>query len=257
MKKFDERFVTWPLLCACLALMSCHGPTEPIHDTTPPVADLRLSLWRADSSCPCIAIFSVNPVGSSDDRTERNALQVRWDFDNDGKWDTDYEGLDIKAYDPQTLPVGTWTARCEVRDLAGNTDIQVSSMPLPAWLPVPSDIIAGTVRWRQAGCGCAANDTLTAGQAFDVVAYRQDWTAPAGQHLTTALYIDGVLISEAGALTELPDRGSCGRLTATVAGGIATPGLHEIKVVVDSQGEIVETDESNNTTTSTVVVIAP
>ena len=257
MSAIPRRLPAWPILFATLSFASCKDTVWPERDATPPVADLRLSVWKADDVCPCIAVFAVNPVGSSDNVTERDALQVRWDFDNDGIWDTDYRALDMLAYDPDPLPVDTWTVRCEVRDLAGNTAVAVASMTLPAWLPVPDDLVAGAVRVykNDVGCVCGPVDTLLVGQGFSVTAYRQDWLTPSGLPLTSALVLDGVQVSEAASTTIMPDRFSCGQFRATVAAGFATAGVHEIKVVVDTHDDIAETDETNNVSVREIVVI--
>jgi hypothetical protein len=256
MEKRDARAPIRLALLACLLLVSCNNTFQPVRDVTPPVADLRLSLWNAEELCPFVAIFSVNPVGSTDDRTDYNLLEVRWDFDDDGIWDSEFGPLDMEAWDPGILPVGIWTARCEVRDLGGNTDQATASMTLPEWLPEPPDIASGEMLLSQAGRG-SAPDTLTAGLDFTVNAFRQDWVIPAAQHMITALYIDGVLVHETAALSVMPSRGMCPRYVRKVVGGIATPGLHELQVVVDAHHEITETDEGNNTTTRQVVIVAP
>lgn len=257
MHMIDRRTFYWLLLVATLALVSCNDPMQPVRDVTPPVADLRLSLWNAEDLCPFIAIFAVNPVGSTDNRTDISQLQVRWDFENDGIWDSEFGPLDMETWDPRILPVGTWTARCEVRDFSGNTDQATASMTLPEWLPVPPDIASGQMLLGQPGRGSDVADTLTAGLDFTVIAFRQDWVVPASQHMITALYIDGVLINETAALTVMPSRGMCPRYHMNVVGGIAAPGTHELRVVIDSNNEIAETDEGNNTTTRQVVVVAP
>lgn len=256
MQTSDRRNFYWLLLAASVALVSCNNTFQPVRDTTPPVADLRLSLWNAEELCPFIAIFAVNPVGSTDDRTDYSFLEVRWDFDDDGIWDSEFGPLDMETWDPEILPVGTWTARCEVRDLGGNTDQATASMTLPEWLPEPPDIASGQMLLSQTGRGYAP-DTLTAGLDFTVIAFRQDWVIPAAQHMMTAFYIDGVLVNETPALTDMPSRGMCPRYRMPVVGGIATPGPHELQVVVDAHHEITETDEGNNTTTLQVVVVAP
>jgi hypothetical protein len=256
MRRIVSRSLVWPLLFVSLGLVtSCDETPDLDRDTTPPEARLSLSVWNHVDNCPFSAIFSMNPVGSSDDRTPRNELRVRWDWDNDGTWDTDYQMLDIIAYDPDPLPVGTWTARCEVMDWSGNTDIQVESMPLPAWLPVPPDIVAGSIDLWSTGTRSARVDTLFAGEDFRISTGRRDWVSPAGQQVWTAFFVDGVQVGELGSLVVLPDRTRCAWLFETVVGGIATPGVHEIKVVEDAHGAIAETDEANNITTREVVVI--
>ncbi len=40
-----------------------------------------------------------------------------------------------------------------------------------------------------------------------------------------------------------------------IENGIATPGLHEVRAVLDADDDITESDEGNNTATATVVVV--
>jgi subtilase family serine protease len=40
-----------------------------------------------------------------------------------------------------------------------------------------------------------------------------------------------------------------------VENGIATPGLHKVRAVLDADDDITESDEGNNTATATVVVV--
>ncbi len=243
------------LLWACLVLVSCDDSTGPVDDTTAPVADLSLSVGERNSTCPVAAFFSINPMGSSDDRTDRDELQIRWDFENDGLWDTEYEPLAVTACHPDPLPVEHWSVRCELRDLAGNTVVHMETIELPAWLPEPPDIVAGSIELQVEVPVRARVDTLVAGQDFTIMAWRRDWATPAGQYVRTVFYIDDVAVREVGSFTTYPDPSSCSGHGFVVAGGIATPGIHEIKVVEDARQDISETNEDNNITSREVVVV--
>lgn len=256
MRPASRRSPVWLLLFAALCFVSsCNDSTNLDVDTTPPVARLTLSVWDHDDACPFSAVFAMNPVGSTDDRTPRNGLRVRWDWDNDGAWDSGYEVLDIAACDPDPLPIGTWTVRCEVMDWAGNTDTAEASMTLPAWLPTPPDVVAGPIRIWSTGVIRTTVDTLGVGQEFAIQTGRRDWVSPAGQHVWTAFFVDGVQVGEVESVVYLPDRTMCDWYSVTAVGGITAPGVHELKVVEDARGAIAETDEGNNTTTREVVVV--
>ncbi len=243
------------LLLACLVLVSCGDSTGPVDDTTPPVAGLSLSVGERNSTCPVAAFFSINPMGSSDDRTDRDDIRIRWDFENDGLWDTGYGTLAVTTCHPDPLPVEHWSVRCELSDMAGNTVVHVETIELPAWLPEPPDIIAGWIELQVEFPVRARVDTLVAGQDFTIMAWRRDWATPEGQPVRTAFFVDDVEVHETGSLTTYPDPLGCFGLGFVVAGGITTPGIHEIRVVEDVRQDIAETNENNNITSCEVVVV--
>ena len=91
------------------------------------------------SNTPPIAIFDVDPVsgntstnfafdasGSTDNEDPTSNLQVRWDFDGNGSWDTgwDYD----KTTNHQYSSEGTYTAKIEVKDPEGLTDEYTKSI---------------------------------------------------------------------------------------------------------------------------------
>jgi len=57
---------------------------------------------------------------SFDMEDDPQSLEVRWDFDNDGKWDTGYSGTKTKKYIYEEE--GTYTVRLQVKDSGGLTD---------------------------------------------------------------------------------------------------------------------------------------
>ncbi len=61
--------------------------------------------------------FEFNASGSTDIDNIFAELEVRWDFDNDGKWDTDFSKNFIVKH--TFLSVGNKSVKCEVRDKLG------------------------------------------------------------------------------------------------------------------------------------------
>ena len=85
-------------------------------DTTPPQARFTVDdTWGREGD-----EFAFNARPSADDRTPKGALQVRWDFNGDGVWETEF-GSD--KYITRTVHTeGVYTITLEVQDLAWLTD---------------------------------------------------------------------------------------------------------------------------------------
>jgi len=85
------------------------------------------------SNTPPTAIFTVSPAsgttstnfafdasGSTDPEDPTSDLQVRWDFDGNGSWDTDWDY--DKTENHQYGSEGTYTVKMEVKDTEGEID---------------------------------------------------------------------------------------------------------------------------------------
>lgn len=235
-------------LCAgCSDESSTAGPDNP------PSACFRIYMSRSEAVCPLEVWFDVVPFCTEDDHTPYDDLQVRWDYGDDGVWDTGfapptsrYDGRPASVHDP------VWRVRCEVRDAAGNTAQARDSVVLHERLPPAPDIMAGRLRVTLEH-GCAALDTVYAGEAFEIGIYERCWMDASDEAYETDYLIDGeVEYAQWGA----PSRpfGCCsghGKCCFT----IDTPGAHEIRVVLDAGGAFAETDETNNTATKTLIVL--
>jgi len=88
------------------------------------------------SNTPPFALFTVNPAvgpistlfnfdasGSFDNEDPTATLQVRWDWNNDGTWDTPFSFSKIITY--QYAQVGNYTIKLEVKDSGDLTDTEV------------------------------------------------------------------------------------------------------------------------------------
>lgn len=83
--------------------------------------------------------FSVDASASADALTPQAGLQVRWDWEDDGAWDTSYSTIKTNSH-VYTLS-GTKTIRLEVMDLANNTEwttkqVSVSDLSGPPNTPL-------------------------------------------------------------------------------------------------------------------------
>ncbi len=64
-------------------------------------------------------VFSFDASGSHDNEDPENQLQVRWDFNGNGSWDTDWSNG--KTINRQYAAEGTYTVKMEVKDTEGLT----------------------------------------------------------------------------------------------------------------------------------------
>ncbi len=104
--------------------------------------------WAAFTLYPATGnvttIFAVNASGSWDIEDPGPLLKVRWDWENDGQWDTNWSTVKSASHHYPTP--GTFTIRLEVMDAAGLTDntTQIAQIvastsgpdagiPLPVW----------------------------------------------------------------------------------------------------------------------------
>lgn len=71
-------------------------------------------------------IFTFDASGSSDNEDATSALQVRWDWDNDGTFDTDYSTTKTATHQYSTI--GTYTVQLEVNDRGGLTNTTVKEV---------------------------------------------------------------------------------------------------------------------------------
>ena len=111
---------------------------------TPPTATLSISpvVGLAGST------FTLDASGCTDAETASANLQVRWDWENDGVFDTLWSHLKVRM--PVYTAAGLYTARVEVRDEEGLTDAIERNL-----LVLPGDVITLEVRPASATVGPA------------------------------------------------------------------------------------------------------
>ena len=87
-----------------------------IEDPTPPTAKFTVSPNSGTTSYN----FAFDASGSTDNEDPKIDLQVRWDYENNGSWDTgwDYD----KTVNHQYGSADIYTAKLEVKDTEGLTD---------------------------------------------------------------------------------------------------------------------------------------
>lgn len=124
-----------------------------LDDNLPPEAEFSIS---SDSGLTDKTIgttsttFTFNASGSSDEEDSTSALEVRWDYDGDGTWDTTYSTT--KSAQHQYSDAGTYTVILEVIDTEGETDqfedtvtVVSNDTPVATFTVSPSSGTPGTV----------------------------------------------------------------------------------------------------------------
>ncbi len=103
------------LVIALIALIfnvSCKkSPTS--SKNTEPIASFTID----PTSGKTATIFTFDASGSSDNEDAKSTLQVRWDLNNDGTYDTDFSTTKTTTHSYYT--VGTHTIELEVKDSEG------------------------------------------------------------------------------------------------------------------------------------------
>ncbi len=83
---------------------------------TAPSAAVVINPVSGDTS----TVFTADASGSSDTEDSASQLQVRFDFETDGTWDTNYSTTKTASH--QYSQAGTYTVTAEVKDTGGLTD---------------------------------------------------------------------------------------------------------------------------------------
>lgn len=244
-------------LCACMpwvvtALLSGCGHRSPsAPQSGAPVACFTMTSQLEDgATCLYQLNFILDASCSTDDLTPADSLEVRWDYENDGTWDTDFSRARVVTSfspDPAHTP---WRARCQVRDRDENISQVTRSLALGPF-PTSPDLIAGDIYFRDPSN--AVVDTVRVLAEFSVIV-----TETCHGDFSTPLWEARILRN--GALVDSMEFGCSGGLFGCSGGGrggftIAVPGTYEFTALLDSDGAYAETNESNNTARGTLVVV--
>lgn len=241
-------------LLLTLGLLACAAcDSDPSSPDQPTDADLTLAIYaRTDGERggPSIA-FGVNPLGSRDDLTNRPDLDVRWDYEADGVWDTEFAPL---AFDdcflPDPLPMGVWRARVQVRDGAGNLSVAEAEQALPAWVPTGPDLMVGSPMISVL--------ISKSGQygGYRVHPQAWEWGLTDAPEVVCSVSVDGQVV---GTVTVRPwalawrqcDLDDSWGAVRALTDGVEindhlTPGDHTITVRIDTTDLVDEHDDANN-----------
>ncbi|MFH1219135.1 MAG: SUMF1/EgtB/PvdO family nonheme iron enzyme [Candidatus Eisenbacteria bacterium] len=153
--------------CICLLMLvvlSC-GRDKPTDSggNTAPTASFTITPAIGDM----LTSFQFDASGSSDAQDPVSALQVRWDWENDGTWDTQWSATKTASHQYGTL--GTKTIKLEVEDTGGLTDDTSRTVTVTQRLTPPEMVLvpAGTFTMGDgvAYCGVAKHQ-VTLNRSF-------------------------------------------------------------------------------------------
>ena len=102
----------------------------------------RASFSISPSSGYSGTVFTVDASSSRDDQTPTSALEVRWDWENDGIYDTDFSTNKTASH--QYNSIGKWNIKLQVKDSDANTDSTIRSVSVNARAPQAFDLISPT-----------------------------------------------------------------------------------------------------------------
>lgn len=96
-------------LAIIVTIFSCNNSPSSFENTRP-TANFTVNPESGNTG----TIFAFNANSSYDEEDETAELQVRWDWENDGVWDTDYSTIKTETH--QFLVDGTYMTALEVMD---------------------------------------------------------------------------------------------------------------------------------------------
>jgi hypothetical protein len=199
--------------------------------------------------------FYIDPTASRDNSTETEDLAIRWDFNNDGEWDTDYVPLEgIWDHEPEPLPVGIWSVACEVKDQAGLASTAVDTLVLPDWVPVVPDVGLGIITVNSGGDPFVHADTLQAGESFRIHAWRTDWLHDYDTSIVQRLFVDDQLVEELSGSAGYPHLRTCFAVGGRFSDGVFDVGNHVVRVELEILDGPLDTDLSNNSATTSFFI---
>jgi len=143
--------------------------TRTVAVNSAPTASFTLTPSSGDTT----TTFTVNASGCSDLQDTTSALQVRWDWTNDGTWDTSYSTTKTATHSYGTA--NDYTIKLEVKDTGGLTatttrSVTVTSAPSAAFTITPTSGTTGTEFLFDAS-SCTDTEDLTSD-----LQVQWDWT---------------------------------------------------------------------------------
>lgn len=118
--------------------------------------------------------FSFSASSSSDEEDYTSALQVRWDWEGDGEWDTLYDTS--KTAEHRYLDSGTYTVTMEVVDTSNQTDTTTATVSVVENdAPVPDLSVSPTIGTPGTTFSFDASDSEDSQYNVTSLEVRWDW----------------------------------------------------------------------------------
>ena len=153
-----------------------------------PVASFTATITNA-------SVATVDASATSDTETPTPMLEVRWDWTNDGTWDTPFSTTKIVTHDFGAS--GTFTIGMQVRDAVGQLSTTTRTVTF-ADIMYLGGMTVTTTTWYgtivvTGDLTVGAGQTLTIASGTDILFVRSDVDPPAGVG-DYALFVDGTLV---------------------------------------------------------------
>ena len=245
-----------PVIALIFLLVGSSGCSETTSVESGLVAHLTLSVDLRESYAPLSVDFALDPTMTVTSFSPLDSLEVRWDVDDDGEWDTDFRRLRImsRAWMPH-IPFTTWYARCEVRDKMGNTSIAADSLSMPLWAPKGADLVAGELFISNSYVMTGSSDTLLADSKFYISMSARMWDDYFTVKPILRCYIDGELLSAREVLAGGPFYLMDNLFQPQGPFPGLEPGVHQIEAELVVPEGLTDVDTANNRRSRTVIFV--
>ena len=249
-----SRLTLFALLLPALLLGACSEDAPVTPKASPPEVCFRMSIDTViNSRCRYEYTFQLNPLCTTDAETAVDDLELRWDFDNDGEWDTDFGPIAPTFQASPDPSLDAWEVRAEVRDGDGETTIAIESFPLISF-PKGPDMIAGDICIRSNPSIDQCRSTVTSGEEFEIWAFSTCFGDFSETEQRFVVWLDGRIIGQATGSCS-GDLYGCNGIRLGL-GRLWTPGEYQLVLDVDYDDAIEEFNEVNNTSLMTLTVVS-
>lgn len=225
-------------LCTILFLGCSDDPEVMPQDTIPPNGCFDLSIEKTLDRCIRYD-FELDASCTVDNLNSTNDIEIRWDFDSDGVFDTGYDTVKKVSYYPSSSIIDSAYVTLAARDRNYNVSLLTQKLDLSE-LPTSPDLIAGELTIGEFDENL---DTVSVGESFLIIVNSTCFGDFLSPKFATYIYINGEIIRE--------DIGGCsGGFSGCGSSGkpysINVAGTYELYFDLDATNIYAEIDEMNN-----------
>jgi formylglycine-generating enzyme required for sulfatase activity len=169
--RLSRIFLALSLCLSFAGTLSCGKDEGPGRETAP-----EASFTVSPPSGTTETEFQFDASGSSDAQDPVSALEVRWDWTNNGVWDSDFSTTKTATHQYGTA--GTKTIKLEVRDTGGLTDTTTATVTVlgPNTAPEASFVVSPLSGTTDTEFQFDASGSSDAQDPVSALEVRWDWT---------------------------------------------------------------------------------